>query len=157
MEYCESLSERELHKEVYDFTKDEDKPFIDKEYFFKIVSLLRRKKNVILEGAPGVGKTFLSHKLAYQLIGEIKDSNIEMIQFHQSYSYEDFVQGIRPTENGTFEVRNGVFYDFCQKARKVDEPFVFIIDEMNRGNVIVNNNFHKFIESIFIFNYLPLV
>lgn len=135
LEYCESLSERELHKKAYDFTKDEDKPFIAKDYFFKIVSLLRRKKNVILEGAPGVGKTFLARKLAYQLIGEIKDSNIEMIQFHQSYSYEDFVQGVRPTENGTFEVRNGVFYDFCQKARKADEPFVFIIDEMNRGNL----------------------
>lgn len=135
LEYCESMAERELHKKVYEFTKDEDKPFMEKEYFFKIVSLLRRKKNVILEGAPGVGKTFLARKLAYQLIGEIKDSNIEIIQFHQSYSYEDFIQGIRPAENGTFEVRNGVFYDFCQKAQKEDEPFVFIIDEINRGNL----------------------
>ena len=133
--YCELLADMARHKQTYDFTKDADKPFINEEKFLKIVSILGRKKNIILEGAPGVGKTFLARKIAYQLIGEIKDENIEMIQFHQSYSYEDFVQGIRPSDNGSFEVRNGIFYNFCQKARRSDEPFVFIIDEINRGNL----------------------
>ena len=133
--YCERLEEMAKHKQSYSFAKDADKPFIDEDKFLKIVSILSRKKNIILEGAPGVGKTFLARKIAYQLIGEIKDENIEMVQFHQSYSYEDFVQGIRPSSNGNFEVRNGIFYNFCQKARHSDEPFVFIIDEINRGNL----------------------
>lgn len=133
--YCERLEEMEEHRQPYSFDKDADKPFINENKFLKIVSILSRKKNIILEGAPGVGKTFLARKIAYQLIGEIKDENIEMVQFHQSYSYEDFVQGIRPSINGDFEVRNGIFYNFCQKARRFDEPFVFIIDEINRGNL----------------------
>ena len=132
---CERLEEMEEHRQPYSFDKDADKPFINENKFLKIVSILSRKKNIILEGAPGVGKTFLARKIAYQLIGEIKDENIEMVQFHQSYSYEDFVQGIRPSINGDFEVRNGIFYNFCQKARRSDEPFVFIIDEINRGNL----------------------
>lgn len=131
LEYCEVLKT----KPIYDFTSDEDKPFISESKFKEIATLLLRKKNVILEGAPGVGKTFLAKKLAYQLIGEKKDSNIEMVQFHQSYSYEDFVQGIRMSEDGSFTVRNGIFYEFCKKAKRSDEPFVFIIDEINRGNI----------------------
>jgi len=121
--YCEQLAEKMKHKQAYCFAKDADKPFISEEKFLKIVSILGRKKNIILEGAPGVGKTFLARKIAYQLIGEVKDENIEMVQFHQSYSYEDFVQGIRPSDNGNFEVRNGIFYNFCQKARRSGEPF----------------------------------
>ena len=77
-----------------------------------------------------------SKVIAYQLIGFVKDENIEMVQFHQSYSYEDFVQGIRPSEEGGFERRNGIFFDFCNKARRSpDQQFVFIIDEINRGNI----------------------
>ena len=59
-----------------------------------------------------------------------------MVQFHQSYAYEDFVQGWRPTETGGFTLRNGVFFDFCKRAEQQPEtPFVFIIDEINRGNL----------------------
>ncbi len=83
-----------------------------------------------------MGKTFLARKIAYQLIGQTKDENIEMIQFHQSYSYEDFVQGMRPAANGEFKVRNGIFYNFCLRAQeKPQDVFVFIIDEINRGNL----------------------
>lgn len=135
LEYCEGLKNKNASYPPYVFSEDEDKPFISEENFLKITTLLKRKKNIILEGAPGVGKTFLAQKVAYQLMGSIKDENIEMIQFHQSYSYEDFMQGIRPAEDGRLEVRNGVFYDFCQRARRSQEPFVFIIDEINRGNV----------------------
>lgn len=131
LEYCEVLKT----KPIYNFVEDLDKPFISEVDFKKIVTLLERKKNIVLEGAPGVGKTFLARKVAYQLIGEVKDENIEMVQFHQSYSYEDFVQGIRPSEDG-FTRRDGVFFNFCTKARcSPDKKFVFIIDEINRGNI----------------------
>ena len=131
LEYCEVLKT----KPIYNFAEDPDKPFISETDFKKIVTLLERKKNIVLEGAPGVGKTFLARKVAYQLIGEVKDENIEMVQFHQSYSYEDFVQGIRPSEDG-FTRRDGVFFNFCTKARRSpDKKFVFIIDEINRGNI----------------------
>lgn len=131
LEYCEVLKT----KPIYSFSTDPDKPFISEANFKKIVTLLERKKNIVLEGAPGVGKTFLARKVAYQLIGEVKDENIEMVQFHQSYSYEDFVQGIRPSEDG-FTRREGIFFNFCTKARRSpDKKFVFIIDEINRGNI----------------------
>ncbi len=119
----------------YDFDKDKDKPFIDKAEFFHIVELLKRFKNIILQGAPGVGKTFLARKVAYQLMGVQNDANISMVQFHQSYSYEDFIQGIRPTKDG-FAVKNGIFYEFCKNAQlHQNEDFFFIIDEINRGNI----------------------
>ncbi len=59
-----------------------------------------------------------------------------MVQFHQSYAYEDFIQGFRPDENGNFILKNGVFFEFCRKAaRDRDRPYFFIIDEINRGNL----------------------
>lgn len=69
-------------------------------------------------------------------MGEKDPKRIEFIQFHQSYSYEDFVQGWRPNSNGGFTLKNGSFYDFCEKARAdLDRKFVFVIDEINRGNL----------------------
>lgn len=103
--------------------------------FNKLSNLLKRKKNLIIQGAPGTGKTFAAKRLAYALMGVADDDRIELVQFHQNYSYEDFVMGYRPTEDG-FELRNGIFYRFCQRAAsKPDEEFFFIIDEINRGNV----------------------
>lgn len=135
--YCANLSEETLDTTtLYDFGEDPDKPFIAEEKFNEIVELLFRKKNIILQGAPGVGKTFLAKKIAYQLIGMKKDENIETVQFHLSYSYEDFIQGIRPTISGEFKVRNGIFYNFCENAKEhPEDTFVFIIDEINRGNL----------------------
>ena len=137
LEFCDALNEDEFKAATpYVFKNDPDKPFIAEDKFNDIVELLFRKKNIILQGAPGVGKTFLAKKIAYHLIEAKKDDNIEIIQFHQSYSYEDFIQGIRPTKSGEFKVRNGIFYNFCEKAKNnPKETYVFIIDEINRGNL----------------------
>lgn len=119
----------------YVFAEDADKPFISESDFRQAVELLRRKQNIILQGPPGVGKTFVARKVAYELMGEENDANIEMVQFHQSYSYEDFIQGLRPGKGG-FELKNGTFYSFCQQAHAhPDRKFFFIIDEINRGNL----------------------
>lgn len=102
--------------------------------------LLQLKKAVydrygILQGAPGVGKTFAARRLAWSMMGEKDDSRIEFVQFHQNYSYEDFVMGYKPVENN-FELKYGIFYRFCQKAaNQPDKKFFFIIDEINRGNM----------------------
>ncbi|TMS41078.1 MAG: DUF3578 domain-containing protein [Methanobacterium sp.] len=108
--------------------------FLEKNYN-QLVDLLKRKKNIILKGPPGVGKSFIATRLAYSIIGCKDESYVEFIQFHQSYSYEDFIQGFRPVEDG-FELKNGVFYNFCRKAQ-VDQnnDYYFIIDEINRGNI----------------------
>ncbi len=109
--------------------------YITGESFDALVSLLRNKQNLILQGAPGVGKTFVAKRLAYAIMGRKDDSRVEFVQFHQSYSYEDFVMGYKPRGDG-FELQYGVFYRFCRKAaNRPDLPFFFIIDEINRGNM----------------------
>lgn len=119
------------------YTKEEflEESFISEEMYDNLVNLIRYKMNVIIEGAPGVGKTFTSKRLAYSIIGVKDKERVELIQFHQSYSYEDFIMGYRPTQNG-FSLENGVFYNFCKKAEEdEDNDYFFIIDEINRGNL----------------------
>jgi 5-methylcytosine-specific restriction enzyme B len=103
----------------------------------RAMALLRRKKNIILQGAPGTGKTFVARRLAYLLMGEKDPRRALMVQFHQSTAYEDFIQGYRPDGHGGFELKNGVFHEFCRRAAGDAEgkPHVFIIDEINRGNL----------------------
>ncbi len=109
--------------------------FLTKPDFQEILDSLARRKNLILEGPPGVGKTFIARRIAWALIGAKSPRNVEFVQFHQSYAYEDFIQGFRPKADGGFELRDGVFLQFCRKASESDEPHVFIIDEINRGNL----------------------
>ncbi len=119
------------------YTKSDflDEVYMTEKRYENLVAVLRNKKNIILQGAPGVGKTFAASRLAWSMMGEQDDSRIEFVQFHQNYSYEDFMMGYKPVEDG-FELKYGVFYRFCQKAANhPDKEFFFIIDEINRGNM----------------------
>lgn len=132
------ITEKEIEKveiKHYSFSTDPDKPFLEEHEISEIVHSLEVKKNIVLQGPPGVGKTFVAKKIAYEMMKNTDDTKIRMIQFHQSYAYEDFIQGIRPSEK-SFKVKNGIFYDFCKKAElEPDQKFFFIIDEINRGNL----------------------
>ena len=112
-----------------------DEVYIGEERYDATVGVLRAKKNIILQGAPGVGKTFAAKRLAYSMMGVKDASRVMLIQFHQSYSYEDFIEGYRPSGQG-FELVKGAFYSFCKKAADDEEnDYFFIIDEINRGNL----------------------
>ena len=109
--------------------------YINAAQYTILKGLLLRKKNIILQGAPGVGKTFAAQRLAFSIMGVKDTSRVKVVQFHQSYSYEDFMMGYRP-DGGGFRLAEGPFYKFCKAAEGDDErPYFFIIDEINRGNL----------------------
>jgi hypothetical protein len=110
--------------------------FMGRDEWLRTLAAWSRKKNLILQGSPGVGKTFLARRLAYSLLGRKSPRRVAILQFHQSYSYEEFVEGDRPSPNRGLELRDGFFKTFCAAASA--DPangYVLIIDEINRGNV----------------------
>ena len=133
-EICVATQENSFEK----YTEDNflQEVFISEHDYDTLINMLDIKKNIILQGAPGVGKTYSAKRLAYSILGAKDDSRVKIVQFHQSYGYEDFVLGYRPTKDG-FELKHGPFYDFCKEAEKhpEDEKFFFIIDEINRGKL----------------------
>lgn len=134
--------------------------FIDTSLFEDIKQTLTEKNCLILQGAPGVGKTYLAKRIAYALMKEMNDYRIGFVQFHQNYTYEDFIIGYKPrnskdkedkdeTDNGKgkgkkedeggFALKDGIFKAFCRRASSDPNPdknkYYFIIDEINRGNI----------------------
>lgn len=132
-----SDEEDEVEKIHPIYTSDDflSEVYMSKDEYNRLVGIMKNKKNIILQGAPGVGKTFAAKRLAYSIMGVKDIDRVMMVQFHQSYSYEDFVMGYRPNGNG-FELRKGAFYTFCKNAEIDSEnDYFFIIDEINRGNL----------------------
>ena len=108
--------------------------FFSHSEFIRIFNNLKDKKNIIIQGAPGVGKTFIGKKLAQCLANS--ETNIQSLVLHENYSYEEFIMGIRPDKDGKFILSNGVFYDFCHRAiQNPNEKFVLLLDEINRANI----------------------
>ena len=138
-EDVDDITEDEPERQYPPYSKEQylQEVFMVEAQYDTLVSLLREKKNVILQGAPGVGKTYVAKRLVYAMMGEKDQERVQMIQFHQSYTYEDFIEGFRPSPNGQgFDIRKGSFYTFCKKAAEDPEnEYFFIIDEINRGNL----------------------
>lgn len=122
----EPYSDKDFLNEVY----------LEKDELAKLKKLLARKKNLILQGAPGTGKTYAAKRLAYSIMGCKDENRIQMVQFHQNTTYDDLVCGYRPTPDGSFSIKNGTFVDFCRKAQKhPEDDYFFVIDEINRANI----------------------
>lgn len=134
------------------FEEEDDEPELQPEYplaqmavetgfdeatLSRWVRAIARKQQAVLYGPPGTGKTFVAERLARHLIGG-GDGFAELVQFHPSYAYEDFMQGIRPeTEDGqiSYHLKPGRFMQFCEQARRKSGTCVLIIDEINRANL----------------------
>ncbi len=126
----------EFNSESYGIEEAISELFMPRERLATIRGQLAHKLNVVLQGPPGVGKTFVARRLAWLLLGAKDDQRIEFVQFHPSMSYEDFVLGLRPDGKGHFALKPGIFHRFCRKAQgDPTKPYIFIIDEINRGNV----------------------
>ncbi|HET7543834.1 MAG TPA: AAA family ATPase [Polyangiaceae bacterium] len=126
----------EVEGSGYGLDEAEAELFWDRADLQKWITTLERKKNLILQGPPGVGKTFVADRLATLLIGRDAPRHRTLVQFHPSYGYEDFVQGYRPTASGGYERVNGPFLELCRRAlQDPADKYVLIIDEINRAHL----------------------
>ena len=98
---------------------------MSEEKYDKLAAVLLNKKNIILQGAPGVGKTFSAKRLAYSLIGVVNEDAIEFVQFHQNYSYEDFMMGYKPS-GSSFELKKRRILLFLQEGRGGPRRKIFL-------------------------------
>ena len=109
--------------------------FLERERLVTIRQRLLEKKNLILQGPPGTGKIWLAKKLAFVVIGERKENKIRPVQFHPNLSYEDFVRGWRPSDEGKLDLIDGPFLQMIDTAKDdPDSKYAIIIEEINRGN-----------------------
>ena len=133
-----NIKDQPLSQQPLGYTREDARQdlFLSDDEIAHLIALLKHKKNLVLQGPPGTGKTYLAQRLAWLLTQQRSNNHIKVVQFHQSYGYEEFVRGYRPTGDGGFVLTDGPFLRFCEAAREApDRPHVLIIDEINRGNL----------------------
>lgn len=124
--YYDKYSKEKFLQEVYFDEKDYD----------ELRNLILKRKNVILEGVPGVGKTYIAKRMAYSILGQKDEEKILPVQFHESYSTDEFMEGYRADDIGIYKYKRGCFKRICNKARNdPNNKYFVIIDEINRGNI----------------------
>jgi 5-methylcytosine-specific restriction protein B len=138
-DYLGEGREEQKTNPVYSLKECSQKTHFKEEQLARWIRAIRRKKQAIFYGPPGTGKTFLADHLADHLIGGGNGFK-EIVQFHPSYAYEDFMQGIRPKtapdgKSLLYELEKGRFLQFCEEAKRRDGKSVLIIDEINRANL----------------------